>query len=368
MTSDSTQEEKQNFLRENNLENGYDANLFVEFLIGKKGEEGADVGNWTMNDLQKVVKEFISLQNDNKDKSNLNHIEKAQEINSTNFNKNKIKNSNNPLENNLSLNKGHVRYDPLSGGINKNEVENNQNLNQKNSSMKNFFVNNNANKNTNQILNNNSNQIQFLQQYLNLIKAQNPQFQNNLQMQYGLQNQQINQVNQQNNFQKNAMNFNSNNISKNNNSILTNPVNSTQQQNNSNTSQSQKFINPQPKISVENEKDKVKEEVPNKNIIQDNQSNIEKNQLDKNNFNKEGNDEKDTDMGIAYGIITNQTEETKFVDKTPLTTEENLLIQVGFPEKVEGGFFSKSYVTYLITTNSLNLKVKRRYSDFDWLR
>ena len=73
-------------------------------------------------------------------------------------------------------------------------------------------------------------------------------------------------------------------------------------------------------------------------------------------------------MGIAYGIITNQTEETKFVDKTPLTTEENLLIQVGFPEKVEGGFFSKSYVTYLITTNSLNLKVKRRYSDFDWLR
>ena len=73
-------------------------------------------------------------------------------------------------------------------------------------------------------------------------------------------------------------------------------------------------------------------------------------------------------MGIAYGIITNQTEETKFVDKTPLTTEENPLIQVGFPEKVEGGFFSKSYVTYLITTNSLNLKVRRRYSDFDWLR
>ena len=388
MTSDSTQEEKQNFLRENILEKGYDANLFVEFLIGKKGEEGADVGNWTMNDLQKVVKEFISLQNDNKDKNNLNHIEKAQEINPTNFNKNKIKNSNNPLENNLPLNKGHVKYDPLSGGINKNEEENNQNLNQKNSSMKNFFVNNNANKNNNQILNNNSNyqnntnfnmnnsnqnvqmnpQIQFLQQYLNLIKAQNPQFQNNLQLQYGLQNQQINQLNPQNNFQKNAMNFNSNNISKNNNSILTNPVNSTQPQNISNTSQSQNFINPQPKISVENEKDKVKEEVHNKNIIQDNQSNIEKNQLDKNNFNKEGNDEKDTDMGISYGIITNQTEETKFVDKTPLTTEENPLIQVGFPEKVEGGFFSKSYVTYLITTNSLNLKVRRRYSDFDWLR
>ena len=47
--------------------------------------------------------------------------------------------------------------------------------------------------------------------------------------------------------------------------------------------------------------------------------------------------------------------------------EENPIIQVGYPEKVDGGFFSKSYVTYLVTTNPLNLKVRRRYSDFDWL-
>ena len=129
MTSDSTQEEKQNFLRENILEKGYDANLFVEFLIDKKGEEGADVGNWTMNDLQKVVKEFISLQNNNNNKINSSQEAKNQEINPTNFNKNKIKNSNNPLENNLSLNKSHVKYDPLSGGIDKKEENTNQNLN-----------------------------------------------------------------------------------------------------------------------------------------------------------------------------------------------------------------------------------------------
>ena len=47
---------------------------------------------------------------------------------------------------------------------------------------------------------------------------------------------------------------------------------------------------------------------------------------------------------------------------------DNPSIQVGFPEKVEGGFFSKSYVTYLVTTIPLNIKVRRRYSDFDWLR
>ena len=62
MTDDSSQEEKQIFLRENILDKGYDTNMFVDFLIGKKGEDGADVGNWTMNDLKIIVKEFISMQ------------------------------------------------------------------------------------------------------------------------------------------------------------------------------------------------------------------------------------------------------------------------------------------------------------------
>ena len=62
MSDDSSQEEKQNFLRENILDKGYDTNMFVDFLMDKKGEGGADVGNWTMNDLKIVVKEFISMQ------------------------------------------------------------------------------------------------------------------------------------------------------------------------------------------------------------------------------------------------------------------------------------------------------------------
>ena len=59
--TDSSQEEKQNFLREKILEKGYDTNQFVQFLIDKKGENGADVAVWTMNDLKQVVKEFILL-------------------------------------------------------------------------------------------------------------------------------------------------------------------------------------------------------------------------------------------------------------------------------------------------------------------
>ena len=61
MAEDATIEEKQGFLRETILDNGYDANQFMQFLIDKKGEEGADVSNWLMNDLQAVVKEFIKL-------------------------------------------------------------------------------------------------------------------------------------------------------------------------------------------------------------------------------------------------------------------------------------------------------------------
>ena len=58
---DSSQEEKQNYLRENILEKGYDPNQFVSFLQSKKGEEGSDISNWTMEDLQQVVQEFISI-------------------------------------------------------------------------------------------------------------------------------------------------------------------------------------------------------------------------------------------------------------------------------------------------------------------
>ena len=61
MSDDASQEEKQNYLRENILDKGYDANIFLQFLIDKRGEDAADVGNWTMNDLQLVVKEFIKL-------------------------------------------------------------------------------------------------------------------------------------------------------------------------------------------------------------------------------------------------------------------------------------------------------------------
>ena len=391
MSSDASQEEKQNFLRQNILDKGYDTNLFVEFLMDKKGEEGADVGNWTMSDLKIVVKEFISLQENSN--NNINKAEQSEEINPTNFNKNKSKNSNNPLENNPPINKSYVKYDPLSGGINPNTNEeiNNQNSNNQNSSIKNFFVNNNI-KNNNPQLNNNINtvnnqnlnnniyymnnqnntnntnmqmnpqQMQYLQQYLQLLKSQNPQFQNQM-IQYGIPNKQQIQINPQNNFQNT---INTNNIPQNN-----NPQPTKIQPNNISTiTQSQIPTNSPTKIKEDKdkenkEKENEKEESPNKNKVQENQPPLTQETQSDNT--QKGVQDPNIDISLAYGIITNPIEDTKFVDKTPLTIEDNPLIQVGFPEKVEGGFFSKSYVTYLITTTPLNLKVRRRYSDFDWL-
>ena len=114
----STQD-KQNYLRENILEKGYDATQFINFLKYKKGEEGEDVSNWSMPELQNVVNEFISLsytnslpaeiflpdqqnnqinpqintQTDNQ--GNINQINQINEQNNQNQTQNQIQNQNN---------------------------------------------------------------------------------------------------------------------------------------------------------------------------------------------------------------------------------------------------------------------------------
>ena len=44
-------EDKQNFLRGNILNKGYDGYEFQQFLESKKGNEGANIENWDMSDL-----------------------------------------------------------------------------------------------------------------------------------------------------------------------------------------------------------------------------------------------------------------------------------------------------------------------------
>ena len=55
---EENQEIKQSYLRKEILEKNYDANLFLEFLITKKGENASDINNWTIEELKVVVSEF----------------------------------------------------------------------------------------------------------------------------------------------------------------------------------------------------------------------------------------------------------------------------------------------------------------------
>ena len=58
------QEIKQTYLRKEILEKNYDANVFLEFLITKKGEIASDINNWTIEELKTVVSEFKNTQNE----------------------------------------------------------------------------------------------------------------------------------------------------------------------------------------------------------------------------------------------------------------------------------------------------------------
>jgi len=183
------QEEKQNYLRQNILDKGYDANEFVAFLISKKGEAASDISNWSMIDLHAVVQEFI-LKHENENKAN-------------------------------------------------------------------------------------------------------PQSQDN----------------------------------KNN--------------------QSQKE-----KIANEYEIIENNDENMNENNNQKNRSNSKKLELNDENF----------------GIIIPEFAECQKSEINGLNDQENIEITVTDPQKVNNGFFSKTYVNFLITTNPINLKVRRKHYDFVWLR
>ena len=362
MSDDSSQEEKQNFLRENILEQGYDTGMFVDFLINKKGEGGADVGNWSMSDLQIVVREFISMQSNNynpppeqpiiNNNPNPTRVQndplsmpRPISIPNDPLSMPKVKVPNDPLQNTQPPVKKSAKFDPLSGGV----PQTKEPAKKQSSSMASFFNNNNSsqkpatNINTmpqiqpqiNPQINTQLNpQMNFYNQAAFQQNQFNPQFQNNMIPnqfpQFMAQNQQI---------QNNIQTQNANNV------------------------QTQQIINQEVKQQVPQQQKNVQvNPVPDAQNKNTSPSPMPQPQSD-----GQKGSTKD-DQGILYGIIIPPTDEGKFVDKTPLGISDNPSIQVGFPEKVEGGFFSKSYVTYLITTSPLNIKVRRRYSDFDWLR
>ena len=218
---DNTEEEKQNYLRENILEKGYDAEDFVSYLTIKKGDDGVNLSNWTLEELKSLVQEYILVH----PQIGINQINPQiqQNINSTQV-QNQI-----PIQN-LNMNMNQIMN--INNGIN-----NNLNV-----GMDNSIINNNVN---NEIINNNG------------------------MAQYGQNGDDFNQQNEP------------------------------------------------------------------------------------------------TDI---YGITNLESVSCSIYEKSELCKLDNIKIEMTIGEKVPGTFFSKAYTTYIIVTSPSNFKVRRRYSDFEWLR
>ena len=255
--SDSDSElEKQNYLRENILNKGYEAEDFVSYLTSKKGEEGVDLSNWSLDELKNVVQEYITA----------NPLTQTQNINNINNIDNQPNNE-----------------------INQNNIQANQIL----------IQNMNTMNNMNNI--NNMNLAPGLNPYPNMYNMNLDPNVVSL-----LANQKLNNINQ---------NQEISNISDINNNIQQSlPLNF-------------------PQFSGENGA-----------------------------INSQG------ELIDIYGIINADNILCSLSEKTELSKYENIKIEIALGEKKPGSFFSKAYQTYVISLPKLNLKVNRRYSDFEWLR
>ena len=61
---EDSEEEKQQYLKENIIDNGYDADDFVSFLGDKKGieiEEGIDLNNFSLDEIKSLVQDYITI-------------------------------------------------------------------------------------------------------------------------------------------------------------------------------------------------------------------------------------------------------------------------------------------------------------------
>ena len=231
--ADSSQEEKQNFLREKILEKGYDTNQFVQFLIDKKGEDGADVSVWTMNDLKIVVKEFIKL--------NGGQVEEEPP---------KPQPKQEPKTKKISM------FDVLGESKPKPQPQPQQ------------------------------------------TQSQKPK----------TETTKVEQKQQQQNIEQKPKNEHVSNTTS----------------------------NPAPNSS-------------NNTLNKQNSLTLSGNESD-------------------YGVIIADTKKCKPCETTDIAKSQNVSISLSKPEKKKGGFLAKDYMTYLITTLPVSYKVRRRYSDFGWLR
>ena len=177
MNEENETKEKQEYLRINILEKGYNADEFMEYLQTLRGEKGLQIESWSKNDLIKAVQEFIrinpikinvdlnyreenNINNENaNNKLNINNdnnnIEKIDNIDNIDNDNNNIKNNDNNNNNNIQNNeKNKVNNNNVNNKV-INKVNNN-NVNNKVINNVNNNINNNVKNNVNNNVNNNN--------------------------------------------------------------------------------------------------------------------------------------------------------------------------------------------------------------------
>ena len=65
-------EEKQQFLRKNILDKGYNGEEFMIYLKSKNNDKDIDLNNWNLDQLKIVVNEFISNHDSNNNQIDIN--------------------------------------------------------------------------------------------------------------------------------------------------------------------------------------------------------------------------------------------------------------------------------------------------------
>ena len=122
-------------------------------------------------------------------------------------------------------------------------------------------------------------------------------------------------------------------------------------------------------LQQEEEIQKNNEEINNTNNLNNpdnnNNNDNETNKEDNNNTNniKEEIEQFETQNKQVEDLI-----ECQKITPNELSATNDADIKLSFPQKMDGGLFSKSYVTYLMETTPLDFKLRKRYSDFEWLR
>jgi sorting nexin-7/30/sorting nexin-8 len=97
--------------------------------------------------------------------------------------------------------------------------------------------------------------------------------------------------------------------------------------------------------------------------------NINEKDKDKENDNINNNEGENKDIEEKFDLKKiEEIIECKKVKPNELSLSKDADIKLSFPQKMDGGLFSKSYVTYLMQTTPFDFKLRKRYSDFEWLR